>query len=242
MNQLLASQVSKELRNLANKKTSETLSRFFKTGKGEYGEGDKFLGVKVPQSRAVAVKYSSLSLPEILKLAQSKYHEERFTAVVILVNQFKKSKKLEDRKKLFDFYLKLINNCSVNNWDLIDVSAPYLGEFLIDKQDSLGFLKKLAKSKNLWNQRAAVMLTWAFIREHELEPTFVITEMHLKHPHDLIHKACGWMLREAGKRDLAALRAFLNEHAGTMPRTMLRYAIEKLSEAERKKWLSHSTR
>lgn len=242
MTQLLAKQVSEELRRIADKKAAETLSWFFKTGKGEYGEGDKFLGVKVPQSRAIAKKYAALSLTEIEKLAQSKFHEERFTATIILVNQFKKSKKPDERKKLFDFYLNLINSGAVNNWDLIDVSAPYLGEYLLDAKDPLLFLNKLAKSKNLWNQRAAIMFTWAFIREHDLEPTFTITQLHLKHPHDLIHKACGWMLREAGKRDLSALRSFLTEHSATMPRTMLRYTIEKLSETERKKWLSQSAR
>lgn len=242
MTQLLAKQVSEELRKIADKKTAETLSWFFKTGKGEYGEGDKFLGVKVPQSRTIAKKYSALSLTEIEKLAKSKFHEERFTATVILVNQFKKSRKAEERKKLFDFYLKLINSGAVNNWDLIDVSAPYLGEYLLDSKEPIMFLEKLAKSKNLWNQRAAIMFTWAFIREHDLQPTFTITQLHLKHPHDLIHKACGWMLREAGKRDLSALRLFLTEHSAIMPRTMLRYSIEKLSETERKKWLSQSTR
>lgn len=238
MTQLQAKQVSQALRKLANKEVAKTHSSFFKTGKGEYGEGDKFLGIKVPQSRDVAKKFAALPLGEIAELAKSEYHEERFTAVVIFVNQFKKQKTESDKKKYFDFYLKLINSGSVNNWDLIDVSAPYLGAYLLDKGDALDFLLKLSKSKNLWNQRAAIMLTWPMIRKGVLEPTFTITEKFLEHPHDLIHKACGWMLREAGKRSIQELRDFLSAHAETMPRTMLRYAIERMTETERKKWLS----
>ena len=200
MTQLQAKQVSQALRKLANKEVAKTHSSFFKTGKGEYGEGDKFLGIKVPQSRDVAKKFAALPLGEIAELAKSEYHEERFTAVVILVNQFKKQKTESDKKKYFDFYLKLINSGSVNNWDLIDVSAPYLGAYLLDKGDALDFLLKLSKSKNLWNQRAAIMLT--------------------------------------GKRSIQELRDFLSAHAETMPRTMLRYAIERMTETERKKWLS----
>lgn len=233
-----AKQVSQALRKLADKEVAKNLSWFFKTGKGEYGEGDKFLGIKVPQSREVAKKYAALTFTEIAELAKSKYHEERFTAVVILVNQFKKQKTEADKKRYFDFYLKLINTGAVNNWDLIDVSAPYLGAYLLDKDDALTFLVKLSKSKNLWNQRAAIMLTWPMIRRGTLEATFTITEKFLKHPHDLIHKACGWMLREAGKRNIKDLRVFLSSHAATMPRTMLRYAIEKMPEVERKQWLS----
>ena len=238
MPQFQAKQVSQDLRKLADKEVAKNLSWFFKTGKGEYGEGDKFLGIKVPQSRAVAKKYATLPLSEIETLSKSPYHEERFTAVVILVNQFKKQKTQLGRKKLFDFYLKLINLGSVNNWDLVDVSAPYLGEYLVSLPDADKLLRKLAKSKNLWNQRAAVMFTWPFIRSGSLEETFEIVRGFLSHPHDLIHKACGWMLRESGKRSITELRHFLDSHVDDMPRTMLRYAIEKMGEAERKKWLS----
>ena len=238
MAQLLAKQVSQDLRKLADKEVAKNLSWFFKTGKGEYGEGDKFLGIKVPQSRTISKKYDALPLTEIEKLAKSVYHEERFTAVVILVNQFKRQKSDADKKKYLDFYLKLINAGSVNNWDLIDVSAPYLGSYLLDMPNPLALLKKLAKSKNLWNQRASIMLTWPLIRKGSLNETFEIVRGFLTHRHDLIHKACGWMLREAGKRSITELRQFLDSHADVMPRTMLRYAIEKMGEAERKKWLN----
>ena len=238
MAQLQAKQVSQDLRKLADKEVAKNLSWFFKTGKGEYGEGDKFLGIKVPQSRTIAKKYAALPLTEIEKLAKSAYHEERFTAVVILVNQFKKQKVQSERKKLFDFYLKLINTGSVNNWDLVDVSAPYLGEQLLDQPDADKLLQKLARSKNLWNQRASVMLTWPLIRQGKSELTLEMVQGFMSHPHDLIHKASGWMLREIGKRDPAALRKFLAVNSAEMPRVMLRYAIERMPEKDRKKWLS----
>lgn len=238
MAQLQAKQVSQDLRKLADKEVAKNLSWFFKTGKGEYGEGDKFLGIKVPQSRTIAKKYSALPLTEIEKLAKSAYHEERFTAVVILVNQFKKQKMQSERKKLFDFYLKLINTGSVNNWDLVDASAPYLGEQLLDIPDARKLVQKLARSKNLWNQRASVMLTWPLIRQGKPELTLEIVQGFLSHPHDLIHKASGWMLREIGKRDPVWLRGFLAVNSAKMPRVMLRYAIERMPEKDRKKWLS----
>ena len=238
MAQLQAKQVSQDLRKLADKEVAKSLSWFFKTGKGEYGEGDKFLGIKVPQSRTVAKKYAALPLTEIGKLASSDYHEERFTAVVILVNQFKKLKTYSERKQLFEFYLKLINSGSINNWDLIDASAPYLGEHLLELPDADKLLRKLARSRNLWNQRASVMLTWPLIRQGKPELTFEIVQNFMNHPHDLIHKASGWMLREIGKRNLSVLRKFLALNAPAMPRVMLRYAIERMPEKERKKWLS----
>ena len=238
MTQLQAKQVSQALRKLANREVAKTLSSFFKTGKGEYGEGDKFLGIKVPQSRDVAKKYAALPLSEIAELAKSAYHEERFTAVVILVNQFKKQKTELDKKKYFDFYLKLIRSGAVNNWDLVDVSAPYLGEYLATMPDAGKLLNKLARSKNLWEQRTSVMLTWPLIRRGNSALTFDIVEYLIDHPHDLIHKACGWMLREVGKRDVSGLNAFLARNAAAMPRVMLRYAIERMPEKDRKKWLT----
>lgn len=214
---------------------------FFKTGPGEYGEGDKFLGLKVPQTRAIARSFSSLPLEEIRKLAQSDYHEERFAALAILVGQFKRAKDLEKRAELFDFFLQLLDAGRVNNWDLIDASAPYLGNQLIGS-NPMPLLLELADSGDLWKQRASIMLTFALIREFELEPTFAIVEHLIDHEHDLIHKAAGWMLREAGKKDLRALRLFLENHAATMPRTMLRYAIEKMTKEERTDWLSRKSR
>ena len=238
MTQLQAKQVSQALRKLANKEVAKTLSSFFKTGKGEYGEGDQFLGIKVPKSREVAKKYAALPLSEIAELAKSAYHEERFTAVVILVNQFKKKKTELDKKKYFDFYLKLIRSGSVNNWDLVDVSAPYLGEYLATMPDAGKQLNKLARSKNLWEQRTSVMLTWPLIRRGNSALTFEIVGYLINHPHDLIHKACGWMLREVGKRDVSGLNAFLARNAAAMPRVMLRYAIERMPEKDRTKWLA----
>ena len=238
MPQFQAKQVSQDLRKLADKAVAKNLSWFFKTGKGEYGEGDKFLGIKVPQSREIAKKYAALSLSEIAELAKSQYHEERFTAVVILVNQFKKQKTELDKKKYFDFYLDLIRSGAVNNWDLVDVSAPYLGEYLVSLPDAGKLLNKLARSKNLWEQRTSVMLTWPLIRRSHSALTLEIVKYLIDHPHDLIHKACGWMLREVGKRDISGLNAFLADNAAAMPRVMLRYAIERMPEKDRKKWLA----
>lgn len=237
MDLLKARQVSSDLRKLADKEIARNLSWYFKTGKGEYGEGDKFLGIKVPQLRSIARNYADLSLTEIANLSKSIYHEERFTAVVILVNQYKKLKDNQAKKTYFDFYLKLVASGSLNNWDLIDVSAPYLGEYLLEFPDRRELLQKLARSRNLWNQRSSIMLTWPFIRSGKFEFTFEIVEELLNHRHDLIHKAAGWMLREIGKRDPIALRGFLKRHASTMPRVMLRYAIERMPERERKTWL-----
>lgn len=213
---------------------------FFKTGPGEYGVGDKFFGLKVPQTRAIAKQFASLPLEEIRKLAQGEYHEERFAALAILVGQFKKAKDPEKRSELFDFYLQLLDAGRVNNWDLIDASAPYLGAQLLGS-DPMPLLLELADSGDLWKQRASIMFNFALIREFELEPTFAIVEHLIDHDHDLIHKAAGWMLREAGKKDLQQLRIFLDRHAGTMPRTMLRYAIEKMSKEERADWLSRKS-
>ena len=235
-----ANHVAKRLAAMGNANHAQNLQWFFKTGPGEYGEGDKFHGIKVPEVRAVAKEFQDLSLEQIQVLSQSSFHEERFAALAILTNRFKKSKSLAERAGLFDFYLKLLDLGVVNNWDLIDSTAPYLGRQLLGS-NSMDFLKQLADTGDLWKQRAAVMFTFALIAEHELEPTFEIVEYLLDHEHDLIHKACGWMLREAGKRDLAKLRAFLDSYAATMPRTMLRYAIEKMSREQRSSWLSRKS-
>lgn len=227
-----AQEVSQELKALANPELAAFQQRYFKTGKGEYGEGDVFLGLKVPQVRAVAKKYKSLDLAQIDVLARGKYHEERFAGLAILVLQYKAAKReteqvLERRETLFAKYLELLGEGHVNNWDLVDSTAPYLGAHLLSLEDPVGYLKNLAEG-NLWEQRAAVMLTWAFIREGNLEPTFSMAEHYLSHPHDLIHKATGWMLGECGKRDQQALVAFLNQNKHQMPRVMFRYAIESL--------------
>ena len=233
-----ASIVSKELRALADKEIAKSRTWFFKTGKGEYGYGDVFLGIEVPAIREVAKRHQGLSLEHIGKLANSKFHEERFIALAILVLRFKSSKQLASQKLLFETYLELLKANKVNNWDLVDASAPYLGVYLLDYPGATALLVRLAKSKNLWEQRASIMFTWAYIRAGRLDVTTKQVALFLKHPHDLIHKAGGWMLREAGKKNLAVLRTFLDSHAAVMPRVMLRYAIEKLSSAERAKWLA----
>lgn len=232
-----ASIVSAELRELADKEIAASRTWFFKTGKGEYGFGDLFLGIEVPAIRQVAKKHQELALNQIKKLATSKYHEERFIALAILVLQFKKAKAAAINKQLFDTYLELLKANRVNNWDLVDASAPYLGVYLLDFQGAKALLAKLAKSRNLWEQRASIMFTWAHIRAGQLEVSTKQVELFLNHPHDLIHKAAGWMLREVGKKDSKLLRNFLDAHAAIMPRVMLRYAIEKMTETERAKWL-----
>ncbi len=232
-----ASIVSAELRELADKEIAASRTWFFKTGKGEYGFGDLFLGIEVPAIRQVAKKHQELALDQIKKLATSKYHEERFIALAIVVLQFKKAKAAAIKKQLFDTYLELLKANRVNNWDLVDASAPYLGVYLLDFQGAKALLAKLAKSRNLWEQRASIMFTWAHIRAGQLEVSTKQVELFLNHPHDLIHKAAGWMLREVGKKDLKLLRNFLDAHAAIMPRVMLRYAIEKMTETERAKWL-----
>jgi 3-methyladenine DNA glycosylase AlkD len=232
-----AALVAAELRALASDKVAAQRSSFFKTGKDEYGFGDHFLGIEVPKLRVVAKEYQDLSKVEIKKLASSKFHEDRFVALAILVVQYKKAKQAPAQKELFDLYLELVELNRVNNWDLVDITAPYLGTYLVDNPKGKALLAKLARSKDLWKQRVSVMFTWAHIRAGQHEVCLNQLELFLNHPHDLIHKASGWMLREVGKKDLASLRGFLLKHAKVMPRVMLRYSIEKLSEQERAKWL-----
>jgi 3-methyladenine DNA glycosylase AlkD len=229
-----------ELRAFTKKGRISDLARFYKTAPGEYGEGDLFLGGTVPQTRSVAKKYQNLELKEVEKLFNSPFHEARLCAAIILNHQFAKVKNSQERKKLFDFYMKQVRAERVNNWDLVDVSAPWMGVYLTEVKDPMPLLLKLSKSKSLWQRRVSMILTFALIRAGDLEPTIIIAESLLKDEQDLIHKASGWMLRELGKRNVMMLRRFLSEHAHEMPRTMLRYTIEKLPERERKKWLQDS--
>ena len=237
---MTASLALADLRAFTKKARISDLARFYKTGPGEYAEGDLFLGGTVPQTRSVAKKYQNLELKELEKLFNSPFHEARLCAAIILNHQFEKSKQPQDRKKLFEFYLKQVKANHVNNWDLVDVSAPRMGAYLSEIDDPMPLLLKLSKSKSLWERRVSMILTFALIRAGDLEPTIIIAETLLKDDQDLIHKASGWMLRELGKRDVMMLRRFLSEHAHKMPRTMLRYAIEKLPERERKQWLQDS--
>lgn len=237
---MTASLALADLRAFTKKARISDLARFYKTGPGEYAEGDLFLGGTVPQTRSVAKKYQNLELKELEKLFNSPFHEARLCAAIILNHQFEKSKQPQVRKKLFEFYLKQVKANHVNNWDLVDVSAPRMGAYLTEVDDPMPLLLKLSKSKSLWERRVSMILTFALIRAGDLEPTIIIAETLLKDDQDLIHKASGWMLRELGKRDVMMLRRFLSEHAHEMPRTMLRYAIEKLPERERKQWLQDS--
>jgi len=237
---MTASLALADLRAFTKKARISDLARFYKTGPGQYAEGDLFLGGTVPQTRSVAKKYQNLELKELEKLFNSPFHEARLCAAIILNHQFEKSKQPQVRKKLFEFYLKQVKANHVNNWDLVDVSAPRMGAYLTEVDDPMPLLLKLSKSKSLWERRVSMILTFALIRAGDLEPTIIIAESLLKDEQDLIHKASGWMLRELGKRDVMMLRRFLSEHAHEMPRTMLRYTIEKLPERERKQWLQDS--
>jgi 3-methyladenine DNA glycosylase AlkD len=231
-------QIRRDIRFFARPAHAVDLAWFFKTGPGEYGEGDKFLGVKVPEVRLVAREFKNADWQTIFELSKSEYHEDRLCAVVILTNQYEKSKDPSVRKDLFAKYLSLYDNGCINNWDLVDVSANRFGKELIGDPKAIEFLLKRAKSKNLWIQRSAVIFTFPLIAQFDMAPTIAVCEELIDHPHDLIHKAVGWSLREMGKKDLRALRDFLDQHAATMPRTALRYAIEKLGEKERQDWLS----
>ena len=226
-------EIRKALKEFEDKKKARELQRFFKTGPGEYGEGDIFLGIKVPVLRKIAKKYKDLKLPEIEKLLHSPIHEERFLSLVVLTQAYARSNDKE-KKKLYEFYLK--NAQSINNWDLVDTSAEHIiGAFL--KEKSKKPLYSLAKSRSLWERRIAIIATFTFIKQNDFKETLKIAKMLLEDQEDLIHKAVGWMLREIGKRDLQTEEIFLEEHYNKMPRVMLRYAIEKFPEAKRKKYL-----
>ena len=230
--------VTRKMQGLANKKLASAQQGFYQTQPGGYGAGDKFLGISVPHSRKVAKEYKELSLSEIKRLSTSPFHEIRFVALAILVIQFRAAKNQIVRKRLYETYISMVKGGGiVNNWDLVDVTAPTLGEYLLQLEDPMAVLNKLAKSKSLWERRVSVVFTFAFLRAGDLEPTYEMAERHLGDKHDLMHKAVGWLLREMGKRDPGLLRAFLQEHCTEMPRTALRYSIEKFSESERRKWL-----
>lgn len=212
--------------------------RFFKADPAGYGAGDKFLGVIVPEQRKIALRYRELPETQLRKLLASPWHECRLTALFILVKQFQTAKNDDQRQReLVDFYLENLD--FVNNWDLVDSSAhKILGEYLLPRPKKRRLLTKLACSKTMWHQRVAAIATMPLIKAGEFDEILQLSEKFLQHPHDLMHKAVGWMLREAGKVDLAVLRGFLKAHASQMPRTMLRYSIEKLDKEERARWLA----
>ena len=209
-------QLKKDMRRLASPEKASALSRFFKTGKGEYGEGDAFLGIMVPDQRKLAKKYPDLLMNDLRKLISSRMHEERLVCLFILINRYKKVDS-NGKKEVVDFYLR--NLRYINNWDLVDLSSgPILGDHLIHNDRSI--LYEMAKSDDLWERRIAIMSTFTFIRQNDFGDTLRIAEMFLNDRHDLIHKAVGWMLREIGKRDQAKEEEFLDQHCKEMPRTM----------------------
>lgn len=223
--------LKKDLQRLKNPSKIKIYSNFFKTGKGQYGERDKFLGITVPQQRVVAQKYAGLGLLDIKKLLASPIHEHRLTASLILVEQYQNS---VDKRRIYNFYIK--NAKGINNWDLVDLTAPKIaGDYLLKRDKSI--LYKLVKSKNLWERRIAILATFEFIKNNRFNDSLKMAEILLKDEHDLIHKAVGWMLREIGKRDQAVEEKFLKKHYLKMPRTMLRYAIERFSDAKRKYYM-----
>lgn len=226
----MLAKLRREINQFTNREKAVILAGFFKTGKGEYGEGDIFAGLTVPQSRVLAKKYRNLSFGEIRELLRSKIHEERLIALLILVDNFKLGS-IMGKKKIVDFYLK--NTKFVNNWDLVDLSADKIvGDYLIGRDKSA--LLRLANSKNLWERRIAIIATYQFIKvKKEFDWTFKIAEVLLSDKHDLIHKAVGWMLREVGKRNQEAEEKFLSKFYKIMPRTTLRYAIERFGPEKR---------
>ncbi|MBI4698602.1 MAG: DNA alkylation repair protein [Nitrospirae bacterium] len=222
-----------ELKKHGDKKIAAHSQRFFKTGKGEYAEGDKFLGIRVPVLRTLVKKYRSITIDEALKLLSSEFHEVRLFSLLSLIELYRRSGEA-DRKRIFKLYLG--NTRHINNWDLIDLSAPHIiGNFLQDRDRKT--LYALARSKSLWERRIAVLATFYFIRNSDFEDALKISQLLLHDKEDLIHKAAGWMLREIGKKDIASAERFLRKHCKIMPRTMLRYAIERFPEEKRLRYL-----
>ena len=239
---MLLENLRADLEQAGNSQKAKIHQRFFKTGKGEYGEGDIFLGIVVPIQRMIAKRYIDLKLQDLQVLLNSKIHEYRLVALLILIDKYRQTTRLRTKdneasarqEEIVNFYLK--NTKNINNWDLVDLSCrDILGAYLFDKKRDV--LYKLARSKNLWEKRIAMISTWWFIREKQFGDTIKIAEILLKDKHDLIHKAVGWMLREVGKKDQKVLEKFLDKYSKIMPRTALRYAIDKFEKKEREKWL-----
>lgn len=230
-----ANELINKLISLGNDKEREAVAYFFKTGKGGYAETDTFLGIKVPVVRATVKQYlKALTPSDVAILVKSDYHEIRLAGLIAWVEMYKKSKDEATQNEIVELYLN--HTSYVNNWDLVDLSCEYiLGEYLLDRPKDLLF--ELASSANMWEQRISIITTLTFIRKGSFTTTLELAEIFLNHQHDLMHKATGWCLREVGKRNLDILRTFLNKHAAAMPRTMLRYSIEKMDDAERKHYM-----
>lgn len=225
--------LKKEVASLGDPARAAGVARFFKTGKGEYGEGDKFLGIYVPELRRLARKERELPVSEALEMLRSSWHEQRLLALMILVDRHKRAAPGE-KDRIHRAYLA--NTRYINNWDLVDISAGEIVGYHVSKEGTRR-IERLAKSKLLWERRIAMIATSYTTAEHNFAPALLVAERLLGDDHDLMHKAVGWMLREVGKRDVEVLRAFLTTHAASMPRTALRYAIERFPEPERKRWL-----
>lgn len=231
---MTATQIILALHNLGNPEKAFHLARFFKTGKGEYGEGDCFLGVTVPEQRAIARQFREIGRVQLETLLASPYHEVRLTGLLILLEQFSRSNDPVFRQSCVEFYLS--QTAHINNWDLVDLSCyKLLGVWLEDKERSV--LYRLVDSTNMWEQRIAIVTCMHFVRQKDFDDCLALADRLLLHPHDLIHKAVGWLLREVGKKDKAVLTRFLASRYPQMPRTMLRYAIERFPEEERKAYL-----
>lgn len=231
---MTSEQALKELKQLANPEVAQHSQRFFKTGKGEYGEGDLFLGIRVPVVRKQVSKFKNLPLPEVINLLHSELHEVRLFALLVMVAQFARG----EESVQTDIYQRYLDNTGfINNWDLVDSSAhKIVGPYLIDKDRTV--LYQLAESESLWERRIAVIATFYFIAQGQFTDTLALCEKLVNDPEDLIHKATGWALREVGKRNIQAERTFLDKHASNMPRTMLRYAIEKFTKEERHHYMN----
>lgn len=229
--------IEKDLRSYASPEKAKILQRFFKTGKGEYGEGDEFLGIVVPNIRKLCKKYyKEMSFEDVGYFLRSRIHEFRLFAILVLTYMYEKASR-DSQKEIYLYYIKNIKY--INNWDLVDLSSPKIvGDYLLDKDRSI--LNEMILSKNMWEQRIAILATFTFIKNNEYEEIFYFSKLLINHPHDLIHKALGWMLREVGKRDVSVLRDFLDKNYRDMPRTMLRYSIEKFDKEERLMYLNKS--
>ncbi len=226
--------IQKTFRKLGSRDYAEKVKRFFKTDKGDYADKDLFLGIRSPDIRKIAKENTLLSITNTKKLIKSKYHEERLLGLIILVNKYKKSKEEKEKIKIYELYISHFKY--INNWDLVDVTCPHIvGKYLMNRDRSI--LYEWAKSEHLWTKRIAIISNWWFIRKGDLRDVFSLSSILLEDKHDLIHKAVGWMLREAGKKDVEKLEKFLKFNLPRMSRTTLRYAIEKLSKDKRQRYL-----
>ncbi len=224
----MINKIKEELQSHANLEKAKIYLRFFKTGKGHYGEGDQFIGLTMPEQRKIAQKYMNINIQDLTPLVTSPTHEYRMTALLILTYKYKKANE-DTKKEIYDFYIK--HYACINNWDLVDVTAPNIvGEYLLDRKSRRRILYEFATSDHLWKKRIAIISTFTFIKNEDFQDTINIAEILLEDKHDLIHKAVGWMLREMGKKNEKKLLDFLDKYHKTMPRTMLRYSLEKLDQ------------